>query len=370
MQNWFHIFPKNTGLSFYIWLIFCILPFYFIFRSSSKTEIIIGILMTILFFTSYRLSFLSKGWPVYLWVSIDIGISLAMTWLFGYIYFSLFLAFFIGNIHNKAGFITLYIIHLITTITAIIIGFFMHLDIYFSQIPFIVICLIGVILLPFTMFNRIKQDQLEHQLQDANEQISELMVLAERQRIARDLHDTLGQKLSLIGLKSDLATKLMVAKPTAAKSELADIQATARMALKEVREMVSDMRGTRIKEEIIHVKEILKAAQINLHLSGTVELNQTPLFVEHVLSMCLKEAVTNIVKHSEANDCYVHIEQNPKEVIIEVRDNGVGVERKKKSDGHGLEGMQERIDFVNGNLKFDSSDEGTILTIQVPNVIK
>ena len=69
--------------------------------------------------------------------------------------------------------------------------------------------MIGVILLPVTTYNRNKSDKLQGQLEDANKRISELVKLEERQRIARDLHDTLGQKLSLIGLKSDLAVKLI-----------------------------------------------------------------------------------------------------------------------------------------------------------------
>src|SRR5699024_8162374 len=206
--------------------------------------IIFGIVMILLFFTAYRVSFLSeKGWTVYVSVSVEIAISLLMTLFLGYVYFSLFIAFYIGNIQNKAGFLTLYIVHLATVIPAI-----------------------RVILLPFTIYNRNKQERLEGQLEDANKKISQLMVVEERQRIARDLHDTLGQKLSLIGLKSDLAGKLIDRKPETAKSEISDIHQTARTALKEVREMVSEMKGVKISEEIIRIRQILQAADINLHL--------------------------------------------------------------------------------------------------------
>ncbi|MBP1949274.1 sensor histidine kinase [Virgibacillus litoralis] len=370
MQKWYHIIPKNTGLSIYAWIIFCILPFYFIFRTSGTWEIIFGVFMILLFFTAYRVSFLSKGWTVYLSVSTEMVISIVMTLFLGYVYFALFLAFYIGNIQHKTRFIILYVIHLTTTLAAVSAGFFIQNEIFRTQLPFIVISVIGVILLPITIYFRNKRERLENQLKDANQKLSQLVVLEERQRIARDLHDTLGQKLSLIGLKSDLAGKLVSVEPDLAKNEINDIHQTARTALKEVREMVSDMKGARLNDEIIRVEQVLKAAQIDFHLEGNTELTKTPLLVENVLSMCLKEAVTNIVKHSQATSCNVTITQSPNEVLIKVEDDGIGISNKKDSyKENGLQGMKERLEFINGSLDIESTN-GTTLKIQVPKVVK
>ncbi|WP_165999355.1 sensor histidine kinase [Bacillus sp. Cs-700] len=370
MQSWYHIIPKNTGISSYVWIIFCLLPFFFIFRSSSVIEITIGIFVILLFFLSYRLSFISNSKLVYLWISIEMAISIVMTILFGYVYFALFLAFFIGSIENKAGFLSLYIVHLTTTIAATVIIFFTHDDTLLPQLPFIFICVLGVALLPFTIRYRNKQHRLEQQLQSANEKISQLMVIEERERIARDLHDTLGQKLSMIGLKSDLARKLIPVKPDAAINEIHDIRQTARTALKEVREMVSNMRGARLEDELIRVQQILQAAEMEFRLEGNPQLENTPLLAENVLSMCLKEAVTNIVKHSQASWCRVLVKQSQTEVLIQVEDNGIGIPEGTTSfQGHGLQGMRERLEFVNGTLEIHSS-QGTTLNIRVPNVIQ
>jgi len=370
MKKWYQIFPKHTGLSLYVWLLFCILPFYFIFKSSSKLDVALGFLMVLLFFTAYRLSFISKNWLVYIWVSIGMAISIFMTLFFGYIYFALFLAFFIGNIKSKAGFITLYVVHLVTTIITFNIDIFFNMDNFLSQLPFIIICLLGVILLPFTIYNRNKHEQLETLLEDANEKISDLLVMEERQRIARDLHDTLGQKLSLIGLKSDLAGKLIDSQPTKAKAELQDIHQTARTALREVREMVSNMRNVRLKDELIRIKQLLYAAGIDYEISGEpIELKDTTLLIENVLSMCLKEAVTNVVKHSKAKVCKVVIEQSPKDTLIKVHDDGIGISNEIETHKrHGLAGMKERLEFMNGGLEINTTN-GTTLTIRIPNVI-
>ncbi|RCW73168.1 sensor histidine kinase [Saliterribacillus persicus] len=368
--NWYHIFPKNTGLSLYIWIIFCILPFYFIFRSSSWVEITIGIAMIILFFTAYRLSFVSKGRLVYISLSIEIIISLTMTLLFGFVYFAIFLAFFIGNVERKAGFVTLYVVHLVLTILSIAVGFIISYDLFFNQLPFIAMAVIGVILLPINRHNRIKQDVLEGQLHDANEKLAKLAIVEERQRIARDLHDTLGQKLSMIGLKSDLAIKLLEKDKDAAEREMHDVQYAARQALKEVRELVSEMKGVRLNEEIVHVEQILNAAEIDHTVNGEETRKGSSLLVENVLSMCLKEAVTNVVKHSQATKCEIMIADKDDEVCIQVKDNGIGFNTESvKTNGNGLKGMEERLQFVNGHLKIDAT-QGSLLTICVPRVVR
>ncbi|GAB3049062.1 sensor histidine kinase [Virgibacillus ainsalahensis] len=371
MQSWYHIFPKNTGLSAFAWIIFCVLPFYFVFRSSGTMEIIFGIFMILLFFITYRVSFLSREWTwtVYLSVSINMAISIMMTVFWGYVYFALFLAFYIGNIEHKGGFITLYVVHLVTTIGAVSVSFFTQSEFFYSQLPFTSIAIIGVSLLPITLYNRNKRERLEGQLKDANKKISQLVVVEERERIARDLHDTLGQKLSLIGLKSDLAKKLITADPDTAKSQINDIHQTARMALKEVREMVSDMKGAKLKDEITRVREILKAAQIDVRIEGNPELEHTPLLVENVLSMCLKEAVTNVVKHSQASFCNILISHSSTEVMVKVKDDGIGITERIVFKENGLQGMKERLEFVNGSLHIESS-EGTTLIIRAPLVIQ
>lgn len=368
MQHWYQLFPKNPYLSIFAWIAFCLLPFYFIFRSSSSLEMIIGISMILLFFIAYRLSFIKKGWVLYVSVGIEMVINIGMAVYFGYLYFSLFLAFFIGNIKNKYGFITIYIVHLVTTIVAATISFFTQNELFISQFPFIIITIIGVILLPFNMYNRNKHEMLEHQLDDANEIISQLIVIEERQRIARDLHDTLGQKLSLIGLKSDLAQKLVSNKPDTAISELEDIQQTARTALKEVREMVSEMRGLKLEDEMIRVKQLLEAAGIHFEIDGISTVKNIPLYIEHVLSMCLKEAITNVVKHSKATVCKVSIRNIADEWEINVEDNGIGIQEKITSHKmNGLQGMRERLDFVNGSLGMINAN-GTSITIKVPQI--
>jgi two-component system sensor histidine kinase DesK len=363
-------FQNQNGIAPYIWTVLCVLPFYFIFQSPSTIQVVVGILLTLIFFILYRIAFLSRGWLVYLWTLILIAISITATSLFSYVYFAFFLAYFIGNIKDRIPFLTLYFIHLISTSASINYSIVMQEGLFLKQLPFVIIIWISVILLPFSIYNRKERGQLEEKLEDANKRIAELVKLEERQRIARDLHDTLGQKLSLIGLKTDLARKLIVKDPDRARNELKDVQQTARTALSEVRKMVSSMRGIRLKDEIHRVKEITKAAQIDFLMDEDCSLTNVSLLTENILSMCLKEAVNNVVKHSAATTCFFSIKQSSTETIMTIRDNGVFKRLDaEKMEGHGLLGMKERLEFINGSMELITK-KGTELIIRVPNDVK
>lgn len=362
-------FQKFNGISPYIWAFLSILPFYFIFQSSSTIEIVVGIILTILFFITFRYGFIVKGWRVFLLTCILIGISFTTTYLFNYFYFSFYIAYFIGNIKERISFMTLYIIHLVSTAGALNASFFLHEALLLQQLPFVLISCISVILLPFSVYSRKERGQLQEKLEDANKRISELVKIEERQRIARDLHDTLGQKLSMIGLKSDLARKIIYKDPEKARNEMVEIQQTARTALNEVRKIVSQMRGIRLPEEMRHVKQILSAAEITLVSDDDFTIDNVPLLTENILSMCLKEAVTNVVRHSGATTCQISINQSLTEVEMIIKDNGIGFPKDKYRKGNGLSGMKERLEFVNGTLDI-YSEAGTTLVIKVPNGVK
>ncbi|MCQ4087989.1 sensor histidine kinase [Saccharibacillus sp. JS10] len=374
MQKWYQIFQRSTGLNPYVWVVFYILPFYFIFRSSTAFHAVSGIAMVIGFFVCYLLAFASKGRFFYFWTSMQIAFSVSMTLMFGYMYFAVFLAYFVGNIRSKSTFFTLYSIQLSAALASAYVGY-VHLNpLMITQWPFVALTIIAVILLPVTTYNRNRSEHLEGQLEDANKRISELVIMEERQRIARDLHDTLGQKLALIGLKSDLAAKLVTKDPQRSEEEIRDVQQTARVVLKELRELVTQMRGTHVEDEIHRLRQILKAANIEFSLIGDPAETRTSLLNENVVSMCLKEAVTNIIKHSGATSCMIEIQPRSSELVVRVTDNGQGLREREKGRGSGLRGMRERLEFVNGSLDIASytpeqDGKGTSLTMRIPNVL-
>lgn len=369
MKDWYNIFAKNTGLSLYIWIIFCVLPFYFIFRSTSMLEITLGIIATLLFFVIFWLTYNVRGPKIYIGLSLEFLINIVMTYLFGYVYFALFIAFYVGSIRSKAGFISMYVIHLVTTIAAIGIGFIFNYSLFLSHLPFLIMTVLGVILIPFGKRNRMKTDELKDKLEVANQKIAELAIVDERNRIARDLHDTLGQKLSIIGLKSELSSKLIDKDPVKAKQELADIHNTSRHALKEVREIISNMKHVSLETELKRIEEILEIANIECITNIDIDISRLPLLIENVLSISLRETVNNIVKHSNAKNCQITLTDTKGDILLYVMDDGT-TDNEKFVYGNGLTGMEERLSFINGELSVRRALDGFHINISVPKVLK
>lgn len=368
MSKWYSIIPKHPIQSILAWVFICFIPFYSVFKNQDHTTQSIAAAILITYLICVYLDFKLPSGLTYMWLSFEMIINAVMSILYGYFYFSIFTSFLIGRIRSKVGFYIMYGLHIAATVGAIIGGFFIETAIYIQQIPFMVVIVFGTILAPFYLFSRTQSDHLENKLKSAENRISELSVVEERQRIARDLHDTLGQKLSMIGLKLDLAIRLVDKNQEQAKNELSDIRKTASMALKEVREMVSDMKKIKIEDELVHVQQILEIANIDLKVKGQLKLEEVPLILENTLSMCLKEVVNNIVRHSQAKKCTIRIEQTDKEIRMTISDDGIGYNTVQAEQGNGIKGIQERIQFVNGTVKFEQN-KGTTVTIIVPFVI-
>ncbi len=197
-------------------------------------------------------------------------------------------------------------------------------------------------------------------LRRAHDEIEHLAKIAERERIARDLHDVLGHTLSLITLKSELAGKLIDRDVAQAKKEIHDVEQTARQALADVRQAIGGYRSKGLVEEIKHARAILETAGVKADVrSMPVTLSATH---ESVLALVLREAVTNVVRHAQARHCRVQLERMNGHCRLEIQDDGRG---GISPEGNGLRGMRERVEALGGSVERDTR-RGTRLTIELP----
>ncbi|HXZ42834.1 MAG TPA: sensor histidine kinase [Terriglobales bacterium] len=197
-------------------------------------------------------------------------------------------------------------------------------------------------------------------LKKANEEIEHLAKVAERERIARDLHDVLGHTLSVIILKSELAGKLLDRDPGRAKAEIADVERTSREALAEVRNTIRGYRANSLEAELKQATQALETAGITVK-SEAGKLDLTPA-QESVVGLVVREAVTNIVRHANARNCSLRLSPNNGSCRLEIQDDGRG---GGAVEGNGLRGMRERIEALGGTLIRHTSP-GTTLLIEFP----
>jgi two-component system, NarL family, sensor histidine kinase DesK len=206
-----------------------------------------------------------------------------------------------------------------------------------------------------------ERNRMNRKLRKANEEIEHLAKVAERERIARDLHDVLGHTLSVITLKSELAGKLIERDPQRAGKEIREVEEISRQALSEVRDAIRGYRSKGLLAEIAQAKCTLETAGVAVRCdaSTTVKL---PAMQEGVLTMAVREAVTNVVRHAHAHTCCLRLEQQNGACRLEIEDDGRG---GPHAEGNGLRGMRERVEMLGGTLRRDSQT-GTRLTITLP----
>jgi two-component system, NarL family, sensor histidine kinase DesK len=239
------------------------------------------------------------------------------------------------------------------------------------------IVLLPVVLIGLAMIGFRLQMDLMHELAQARETVAKLATNEERLRLARDMHDLTGQSLSMITLKSELAAKRLSRLPATQErdtvlGDLGDIGRVSRQTLHDIREAVSGYRRPTLAIEVITARNALDAAGIRLDddpgltlRSGTFDAD-----AEAVLAWCLREAVTNVIRHSGAKTCRIRLIQHPGELSLEITDDGRGFPGRTPDNPHnpdtpaapdntrgsGLRGMSERLSAIGGRLSLGPAE--------------
>jgi two-component system sensor histidine kinase DesK len=206
-----------------------------------------------------------------------------------------------------------------------------------------------------------ERNRMNRKLRKASEEIEHLAKVAERERIARDLHDVLGHTLSVITLKSELAGKLIDRDPQRAGKEIREVEEISRQALSDVRDAIRGYRSKGLAAELAQAKCTLETAGVAVHCDASTNM-KLPAMHEGVLTMAVREAVTNVVRHAQAHACSLRLEQQNGSCRLEIEDDGRG---GSPGEGNGLRGMRERVEMLGGTLTRDSH-AGTRLTITLP----
>jgi two-component system sensor histidine kinase DesK len=249
-----------------------------------------------------------------------------------------------------------------TVIGSIIVLLTLQLILLGHDTGTIVSCVLPAALLGISAIYTAYTTHQQALLRRSNLEIMRLAALAERERIGRDLHDILGHTLSVVALKSELARKLIDRDLDAARREISEVERVAREALSQVRNAVSGIRSTALSAELVAATALLEAQ--GLKVKCETENVKLPHDRETALALSLREATTNIRRHSGASGVTIRVKKEPTEVVVEVADNGRG---GRIVPGNGLNGMRERLGSVGGTLSLaPNKDGGMMLRASVP----
>ncbi len=196
-------------------------------------------------------------------------------------------------------------------------------------------------------------------LAEARSEVARLATENERARIARDLHDLLGHSLTTITVKAALAHRLAGVDSRRAAVEIAEVEELSRRALGEVRSAVSGYREVTLANELAAAREVLRAAGISAQLPGAVDSigpSEAELF-----GWVVREGVTNVVRHSRAGSCQIHLGEH----VMEISDDGIG---STAQPGNGLIGLRERVRDAGGELSVGraAAGPGWLLRVTLP----
>jgi two-component system sensor histidine kinase DesK len=186
------------------------------------------------------------------------------------------------------------------------------------------------------------------ELHEARTELAQMAVAQERLRIARDLHDLLGYSLSAITLKSELTHRLVPTHPERAQNELVEILDISRRALADVRSVASGYRELTLENESESARSLLLAADVDVTIK--IHDGDLPAPVKTVLAIVLREGITNVLRHSNAERCDISMRHADGRVWLDIVNDGVQTYHAQANGGAGIQNLSARIAALHGQL--------------------
>ncbi len=362
----FKIYPPGQMQRYlFLDIIVCIFLFYQVLTAESRIGLFGTLLLLALFLALFYAGLWYRDWRLLATVLAGCGLITVFAvyynqWI---LLFATVFADFLGRVRSR--------LHLAAGLAALV-GMYavtnhvLHQDalhfLHTAHLPFLIIQLA----IPFVVRTLEKSESLKRELASANERIALYVQEEERHRLARDLHDTLGQTLTMIKVKSELAMRTMDRDPERAKREMQEVVRSSRIALKQVRDLVTAMRHVPLEQELELGQTLLTESGIEFELRNTADRPPLSKVMETMLALAVRESLTNIVKHSRAKRCVITEHYADGWYYLHIEDDGIGM-TGDQPEGHGLSTMQERMRLLQGEARIGPSPAGGVkVTLALP----
>ena len=215
----------------------------------------------------------------------------------------------------------------------------------------------------FHWMNARKNEAQEKAIMEKNRTINLLLAENERNRIGRDLHDTLGHVFAAMTLKTELALKqLEKEKYDLVKKELEELNQTSRSSMHDVRNIINNLKFRTVSEEIEHLNEFFAMTDIDYQLQNDLNVEAMAPLMQSSIGMILRELSNNVIKHSQAQTCRIHLFENQEKLVMTITDDGIGFD---DLTGNELKSIHDRLLFVKGDVEILSQAKPTMIQVSI-----
>lgn len=330
-----------------VYLMFLFLPLFFDPKFGS-TKIMVTLASLAIFLPLHFMSYRHAGRPMFLIASAMVLLCFAvLPFNYGantYLIYGVISAAYSFKARNALLFL------IVSLVLMLIQTLLLKLHIMF----FATTAVMASMLVFYTLYSR-SIERSNQSLKLSQQEVQRLAQSAERERIGRDLHDVLGHTMSLIVMKSELASRLFDRDPNSAAVQIREVEKIARDSLGQIRMAVAGIRLAGLEAELANARLSLLSADIQLHYQlAPVELSTE---VETVLALAVREAVTNIIRHSNALHVEIELTKVKNVLQLQISDDG---KNSLVTPGHGLSGMRERLELLGGQLEIDTGPNGGV----------
>lgn len=372
--------PKNPeNVMRYCVIAMCLLVVSFLFRQIVKKYqlVICSMLfdMVLCFMVIYTLNFNYNGLLLFLFATMismvkggRLKVVLVALAIGGY----LLADYELLSIYMPLYHLSSYIQYYPANTQQMIYGIF-NILVSFNMVLFIVYCVYVI----NTQRGTIEQiNELYHEIQTANEQLQEYASMTEkmtqtreRNRLAREIHDTLGHTLTGIATGLDACLALIDISPEQTKKQLQLLSEVSREGIKDVRRSVSELRPDALERLSLDaairkmIIDMSQASDVKIYFSTEEKHLKFDEDEENAIYRVIQESITNAVRHGKAGKIWITLKRQDGEIWLSIKDNGIGA--KEIKSGFGTKHIKERIEMLHGTVSFDGSD-GFTVTAQIP----
>lgn len=357
----------KENIVFYISLLWLSFPIYFSLKYNNYLFFIATIIMGSCVISSLYMK--DKNVINYMWVYMSLYVIIGVLYMDYNMYFCILYQSSLLNfqfketkIFNFKSFKMMMFLATLSAVNCIILY-----KIYVGKMQIYGIFVLAVIMFWHLVTRAAAIDDIKKEkIYKQNQYINSLLVENERNRIGRDLHDTLGHIFATISLKSELAMKLVEKNSIQeVKKEIDDINKLSKKSMKDVRHIISKINYMTLKEEITQLENILKLGDIDCSINIKCDIDKLSPTIQSNISMVMREAINNVIKHSKASFCNINIYDDT-DIVVEIRDNGIGFDSNKNYE---LTSIKSRLDIIGGEVSIINFVKPTIVKMKFPNGI-